>query len=138
MNVFVHPFLAVVLEPYTKITWSNPQELTHVNHRELTSTSECVYVGWPNTEQVRRLLHRKEMFLDLLFRILLGAWHTSVNHYQEAGKMQHQFTEDASHCFQRQGSRALWFLKQFTKGRGHGLDAGAQGGGCEASGDEAG
>jgi hypothetical protein len=112
--------LAVALEPYMKIALSNPHKLTHVNHRELTSTSECVYMGWPNTEQICRLLHRKEVFLNLLFRILLRAWHTCVDHHQEAGKKQHEFTEDSSHCFQREGSGALWFLKQFTKGRGHG------------------
>jgi hypothetical protein len=104
-----------------KIALSNPHKLTHMNHRELTSTSECVYMGWPNTEQVCRLLHRKEVFLNLLFRILLRAWHAGVDHHQEAGKMQHELTEDSSHCFRWQCSRVLGCLEKFTKCRGHDL-----------------
>jgi len=85
-----------------KITGANPHKLAHVNHREFTPTSECIYVGSPNTEQVRRLGHRKEMFLNVLFGILLRAWHTCVDPHQEAGKKKDELSEHSRHCFRRQ------------------------------------
>jgi hypothetical protein len=109
-----------------KIIGANPHKLAHVNHREFTPPSECVYVGSPNTEQVCNLLHRKEAFLNVLFRILLRAWHTCVDHHREAGKKQHEFTEDSRHCFRRQCSRAFRCLEKVPKARAHGLDLGAQ------------